>query len=98
MSQLDKCLKFKSVRGHKNYCTLHKITPRDVTYFKHSSSCGTIGFCGTSISGKIVDALWKFDFQPSGLWIWDGKWVVDLNLFFVASEEGFGLRELWILD
>ena len=28
MSQLDRCLKFKPIRGDKNDCTLHKITPR----------------------------------------------------------------------
>ena len=27
VSQLDKCLKFKSILGDKNDCTLHKIAP-----------------------------------------------------------------------
>ena len=27
VSQLDKCLKFKSFLGDRNDCTLHKITP-----------------------------------------------------------------------
>ena len=31
LSQLDKCLKFKSVRGDKNDYALCKITPRNAT-------------------------------------------------------------------
>ena len=42
VSQLDKCLNFKSVRGDKNECTLYKMTPRNAISFKHLSSCGTI--------------------------------------------------------
>ena len=29
VSQLDKCLKSKSIQGDKNDCTLYKITPRN---------------------------------------------------------------------
>ena len=43
MSQLSKCLKFKSVRGDKNDCILYKVTPRNVTNFRHLLSCDTIG-------------------------------------------------------
>ena len=42
MSQLSKCLKFKSIRGDKNDCILYKITPRNVTNFRHLLSCDTI--------------------------------------------------------
>ena len=42
VSQLDKCLKFKSVQGDGNDCTLCKITPRNVVKFRHLSSCDTI--------------------------------------------------------
>ena len=41
VSQLSKCLKFKSIRGDKNDCILHKITPRNVTNFRHLLSCDT---------------------------------------------------------
>ena len=43
MSQLDKCLKFKSIRGDKNDCTLYKITLRNAINSRHLSSGGTIG-------------------------------------------------------
>ena len=33
VSQLSKCLKFKSIRGDKNDCILYKLTPRNVTNF-----------------------------------------------------------------
>ena len=42
VSQLSKCLKFKSIRGDKNDCILYKITPRNVTNFRHLLSCDTI--------------------------------------------------------
>ena len=42
VSQLDKCLKFKSTQGDKNDCTLYKIIPRKALNFRHLSSCGTI--------------------------------------------------------
>ena len=43
VSQLDKCLKFRSVRrGDENDCTSYKITPRNAINFRHLSSCGTI--------------------------------------------------------
>ena len=42
MSQLRKCLKFRSIRGDKNDCILYKITPRNVTNFRHLLSCDTI--------------------------------------------------------
>ena len=35
VSQLDKCLKFKSVRGDENDCILYKITPRNAMNFRH---------------------------------------------------------------
>ena len=41
MSQLDKCLKFKSIRKEKNDCTIYKITSRSTINFTHLSSCGT---------------------------------------------------------
>ena len=42
VSQLSECLKFKSIRGDKNDCILYKITPRNVTNFRHLLSCDTI--------------------------------------------------------
>ena len=42
VSQLSKCLKFKFIRGDKNDCILYKITPRNVTNFRHLLSCDTI--------------------------------------------------------
>ena len=42
MSQLDKCLKFKSIRGDKNDYTLHKVTPHNATNFRNLFSCDTI--------------------------------------------------------
>ena len=42
MSQLSKCLKFKSIQGDENDCILYKITPRNVTNFRHLLSCDTI--------------------------------------------------------
>ena len=41
VSQLDKCLKFKSIPG-KNDCNLYKITPRNAIKFRHLFSCRTI--------------------------------------------------------
>ena len=41
VSQLDKCLKFKSIQGDRNDCTLDKITPLDAVNFRHLSSCDT---------------------------------------------------------
>ena len=43
VSQLGKCLKFKSIRGDKNDCTLYQITPRNAINFGHLSSCGAKG-------------------------------------------------------
>ena len=43
MPQLDKCLKFKSIRVvDTNYRSLFKMTPKNVRSFRHVSSCGTI--------------------------------------------------------
>ena len=42
VSQLSKYLKFKSIRGDKNDCILYKITPRNVTNFRHLLNCDTI--------------------------------------------------------
>ena len=42
MSQLDKRLKFKSIQGDKNDCTLYKINPRNAINFRRLSTCGTI--------------------------------------------------------
>ena len=42
VSKVDKRLKFKSIHGDKNDCTLYKITPRNAINFIHLSSCGTI--------------------------------------------------------
>ena len=42
VSQLSKYLKLKSVRGDKNDCILYKITPRNVTNFRHLLSYNTI--------------------------------------------------------
>ena len=42
VSQLSKCLKFKSIRGDKNDCILYKISPKNVTNFRHLLSCDTI--------------------------------------------------------
>ena len=45
VSQLNKCLKFKSVQGDKDHCTLEKITPppknKNAMNFRNLSSCGT---------------------------------------------------------
>ena len=47
VSQLDKCLKFKSIQGEgggddKSDCIILKITPRNVMNFRHLSSCGSV--------------------------------------------------------
>ena len=42
VSQLNKCLKFKSIQGHKDHCTLYKITPQNAMNFRNLSSCGTV--------------------------------------------------------
>ena len=43
LSQLDKCLKFKSVRGRgQNDCTLYKMTPENFINFRHLCSCDTV--------------------------------------------------------
>ena len=59
VSQLDKCLKFKSVREEKNDCTLCKITTRSTINFTHLSSCGTTVGPHRSFS----DDCSKFSFQ-----------------------------------
>ena len=56
---------------------------------------GASGFYGSRILDKIADGLWIFNFQPTGLWIWDGEWTVDWVLFlrrikeFVSENNGF---------
>ena len=40
--QLHKFLRFKSIQGDKNDCTLFNPTPRNAISFRHVSSCGTI--------------------------------------------------------
>ena len=42
VSQLNKCLKFKSIQGDNDHCTLEKITPQNAMNFRNLSSCGTI--------------------------------------------------------
>ena len=42
VSQLDKCLKFKTIRRDENDCTFHKIIPRNALNCRDLSSCGTI--------------------------------------------------------
>ena len=70
VSQLDKCLKFKSVRGEKSDCSLYKIAPRNVINFRHLSSCGTIIFwiysglnrvrlIGTSLQESLFISMFK---------------------------------------
>ena len=68
VSQLDKYLKFKYVRGgggYKNDCTLHKITPK-CHKFRHLSSCGTMAEARAfgSISHGAVLAAWIVGFEP----------------------------------
>ena len=58
VSQLDKCLKFKSIRGDKNDYTLHKITPRNAINFRYLSSCGTIA--------KTA----HYAFEDCTFWVW----------------------------
>ena len=55
VSQLDKCLKFKSTQGDENDCTLYKITSRKALNFRDLSSCGTIYiFMLASLVGGLV--------------------------------------------
>ena len=42
VSQLDKCLKFKSILGTKMTVPYTKSTPRNAINFRNLSSCGTI--------------------------------------------------------
>ena len=59
VSQLDKCLKFKSIREEKNDCTLYKIATRSTINVTHLSSCGTTVGPYRSFS----DVCSKFSFQ-----------------------------------
>ena len=57
MSQLDKCLKFKSIQGD-DYTT-YKITPQNAIAVRHLSSCGTI--VNTKESRDVTNCcFWKF--------------------------------------
>ena len=37
----QQCLKFKSIQGYKDHCTLWKISPQNAMNFRNLSSCGT---------------------------------------------------------
>ena len=53
VSQMSKCLKFKSIREDKNHCILCKITPRNVTNFRHLLSCDTTGESVKLVNGVL---------------------------------------------
>ena len=57
VSQLDKCLKFKSVRGDKNDSTLHKITIRNAINFRYLFSYGTNRDCKENVEKFLIQ--WK---------------------------------------
>ena len=42
VSQLDKCLKFKSIQGDENNCALFRKKTRNAFSFRHLSRCGII--------------------------------------------------------
>ena len=54
VSQLDKCVKFKSIQGDKNDCILHKIIPRNFMNFRHLFSCDTLILCSKKQEGDCI--------------------------------------------
>ena len=51
------CLKFTSIRGDLNYCTLYIITSRNAINFKHLFRCDTIECCLLNLNQKIAKSI-----------------------------------------
>ena len=71
VSQLDKCLKFKSIRGDKNDRTLYKITPRNAINYSHLSSCCTIVFVLNTFNS--IPKMLTFDLSWLQIYLRPGK-------------------------
>ena len=63
VSQLDKCLIFKSFQGDKNDCIPYKITPRNAVNFRHLSSCDTIVVADIGYMSQVITSHVKLDLQ-----------------------------------